>query len=281
MNSIFHVTPKERELARYICETIISFTDCKNVDYEDETTLDFDDGPKYISCEDDKNHSTDSLDEADDEWENKENEKESLTNYTLTFMQNAVAYADETDTFGERCRSWKSIHNRYKLLPSQGYVSRCRQYISQQGTKRQKIEDIRQLVFKKFSDAREKCLPVHDVDIQRWGFKAAKELNVGNFHASHHWLLDFKRKYRIVSRRVTNIVTHHQVEDHEIIQKSKKEFLREFFALSCRYSSSQIINTDQTGIEKETYSTRTLSFSGEKKTYGAVASKNATTHSYT
>ena len=32
---------------------------------------------------------------------------------------------------------------------------------------------------------------------------------------------------------------------------------------------------------KETHSTRTLSFSGEKKTYGAVASKNATTHSYT
>ena len=134
-------------------------------------------------------------------------------------MQDVVAYADETDTFGKRRRSWRSIDNRYKLLPNQGYVSRFRQYIFQQETKRQKTESMRQLVFRKSSDAREKCLPVHDVDIQRWSFKAAKELKVGNFHASHHWLLDFKRKYRIVSRRVTNIVTHHQVEDHETIQK--------------------------------------------------------------
>ena len=167
LNSTSHITPKERELARHICQTITSFTDCKNIDYEDETTLDFNDGSKHISSEDDENHSTDSLDEADDEWENKENEKQSLTNYTLTFMQDVVAYADETDTFGKRRRSCRSMHNRYRLLPNQDYVSRFRQYISQQRTKHQKIENIRQLVFKKLSDAREKCLPVHDVDIQR------------------------------------------------------------------------------------------------------------------
>ena len=35
------------------------------------------------------------------------------------------------------------------------------------------------------------------------------------------------------------------------------------------------------GIEKEQYSTRTLSFQGERKTFGVVKSKHATTHSYT
>ena len=44
---------------------------------------------------------------------------------------------------------------------------------------------------------------------------------------------------------------------------------------------NEILNTDQVGIEKELHSTRTLSFQGEKKTLGSVASKNATMHSYT
>ena len=44
---------------------------------------------------------------------------------------------------------------------------------------------------------------------------------------------------------------------------------------------SEILNTDQVGIEKEVYSTRTLSFAGEKKNFGRVDSKSATTHSYT
>ena len=44
---------------------------------------------------------------------------------------------------------------------------------------------------------------------------------------------------------------------------------------------NEILNTDQVGIEKELHSTRTLSFQGEKRTLGSVASKNATMHSYT
>ena len=47
------------------------------------------------------------------------------------------------------------------------------------------------------------------------------------------------------------------------------------------FKPSEIFNTDQTGIEKELHSNRTISFVGEKRNFAAVQSKNATTHSYT
>ncbi len=42
-----------------------------------------------------------------------------------------------------------------------------------------------------------------------------------------------------------------------------------------------MINTDQSGIQLEFYSTRTLSYKGKKTTAVTVRSKNATTHSFT
>ena len=66
-----------------------------------------------------------------------------------------------------------------------------------------------------------------------------------------------------------------------LIEKSKKDFIKDFYKYSSHFNPSRILNTDQVGIEKEVHSTRTLSFEGQKKTFRMVASKNATTHSYT
>ena len=48
-----------------------------------------------------------------------------------------------------------------------------------------------------------------------------------------------------------------------------------------KYETSEVMNTDQSGIELELHSTRTLSYKGEKLTVAAVRSTNASTHSYT
>ena len=166
-----------------------------------------------------------------------------------------------------------SIHHAYKRIPAQTYINRFRNYIEQQGTKRQKGQHIDEMVFKSFTEARQNNLMVHDVDIQRWALKITKKIKVDEFRASDGWLKNFKARNGIVSRRVTNIVTNYEVKS--------EEFIEEFCVHSSRFHLSEILNTDQVGIEKEVYSTRTLSFSGEKKTFGNVASKNATTHSYT
>ncbi len=100
-------------------------------------------------------------------------------------------------------------------------------------------------MYKKLIQAREQCLPLHDIDVQRWAVKSARELNLDE------------------------------------INNSKGEFIKLFNQLSPKYRESEIFNTDQVSIEKELHSTRTLSFQDERKTYGVVKSKNATTHSYT
>ena len=79
------------------------------------------------------------------------------------------------------------------------------------------------------------------------------------------WLRNFKGRHGIVSRRVTNIVTKHEVASQKLIEKSEKDFINDFYKYSSHFNPSQILNTDQVGIEKEVHSTRTLSFEGEKK----------------
>ncbi|CAF3324932.1 unnamed protein product [Rotaria socialis] len=246
LHSTSDISSKEREIAQHLCETIVTFNKCKRVEYEEETTLDlYEMSNDYESEVDDTTSHDDDSSEADDELESEEKEREgcNVKGYSLEYMKEVVAYADAKDSSGKRRRSWKTVHHKYKKVPDQAYISRFRNYIEQQGTKRQKTQNLDDMVFKIFVGAREKSLMVHDIDIKRWGLKAAKEIKLDEFSASDRWLRNFKGRHGIVSRR--------------------------------------ILNTDQVGIEKEAHSTRTLSFGGEKKTFGTVASKNASTHSYT
>ncbi|CAF3871051.1 unnamed protein product, partial [Rotaria sp. Silwood1] len=253
LNSTSCVSQKEREVAQHFCETITKLNECKIFEFEEETTLDVGETSNEYENEDDKNtFYDDNSSGADDEWDSKDNERErhDLSDYSLEYMKEVVAYTDAKDSSGKRRRSWKSVHEKYKRIPAQTYISRFRKYLEQQGTKRQKIQKVDEMVFQMFVEAREKNLMVHDVDIQRWGLKVAKDMKLNEFHASDGWVKNFKGRH-------------------------------DFYTRSSHFRSSQILNTDQVGIEKEVHSTRTLSFGGEKKTFGAVASKHATTHSYT
>ena len=193
--------------------------DCKRCHYEEEITLDLED-----DCDPDSDSNSDTgqvnndeyESEADNEGEYQKNDIEArhLTEYSKEFMQKVVNYADEKDRNGKRRLTWKSVHNRFKALPDQAYVSRFRQYLAHQDTKRQKIHSVAEIVYKRFIIAREKFLPIHDIDLHRITLEAAHELDLENFVASNHWLSNFKTRHSIVSRRITNIVTHHEVKKH-------------------------------------------------------------------
>ena len=106
-------------------------------------------------------------------------------------------------------------------------------------------------------------------------------MHIYDFQASHHSLIAFKHHHGIYSRKVTNIVTKREITNIDDIKKSEIDFSEKFNQLSEKYVAEEIPNTDQIGIEKELYSTRTLSFQGEKQTFGPTMSKNAIIHSYT
>ncbi|CAF3873098.1 unnamed protein product [Rotaria sp. Silwood1] len=275
------ISQNELITAQRLAETIKSLINCNQFDFEDQVTLDLTNDSHDNESEDD--YHGDSSSDADDEWDNKENVKEhyQLKSYSIDFMKEVVDFADEKDASGKRRRSWKTVQHRYRSIPNQGYICRFRKYLTQQGTKRQKTQNVDEIVYKKFLNAREQYLPIHDIDIQRWSLQAAKEMQLNDFQASEYWLRSFKNRHGICSRKITNIVTKREISNFDDIKKSEEEFLKKFHQLSKKYLSKEILNTDQVGIEKELHSTRTLSFQGEKKTLGSVASKNATTHSYT
>jgi hypothetical protein len=164
-----------------------------------------------------------------------------------------VAFPDEKDANEKRRHTWKSIHNRFKSLPNQSYVSLFRNYLQKQGTKQQKYRAIDKIIYDKFINARERALPIHDLDLQRWALKTAEEVKLSNFHTSHGWLINFKRRHGIVSRRITIIVTRNDIENYNVVQKSKQDFLLQYSHLLSDYSSSEVINTDQSGVEKEVH----------------------------
>jgi len=125
---------------------------------------------------------------ADPEWDDKEHDEghHSQTNYSLEFMQEVVDFADAKEKNGKRRRSWKTVHNRYKTILNQGYINRFRTYVEGHGSKRQKTENVDEIVYKKFVEARELSLPVHDLDVQRWALQAAHETQLESFLASDH-----------------------------------------------------------------------------------------------
>ena len=113
--------------------------------------------------------------------------------------------------------------------------------------------------------------------------------------------MDFKHKYNICSRKVTKVsvancresflsspicvfsqlVTKREVMNEEEIKNSAYQFVSDVRALLPKYNEDFVRNTDQSGLEFEIHSNRTLSHQGEKTTLSAVRSINDTTHNYT
>ena len=108
---------EEREIAQYLAEMINSLCNRKQFEYKEETTLDFyqDD---YDSDEDDEIEDGIDKVDSDNDYEVEDDvnaEHHKLSNYSIEFMQQVVDFAYETDEFGKRRRTWKSVHRRFEL----------------------------------------------------------------------------------------------------------------------------------------------------------------------
>ena len=243
---ITEFSQSERAIAQRIAEIINSIVNCNQFVYEDEITLDLvNDLDDYYSDDDIIHNNSDGSD-ADDESDNKENTKEhyQLNNYSAEFMEEAIDFVDAKDSSGKRRRSWKIVKNRYRSISDQNYISRFRKYLAQRGTKRKKTQNVDKIVYNKFLNAHEQYLPIDDIDIQRWALQAAKEVHLDDFQASECWLLNFKNRHGICSRKITNILTKKEVTNFDNIKKSEVEFIEKFDRLSKKYLPNEILNTD-------------------------------------
>jgi hypothetical protein len=90
---------------------------------------------------------------------------------------------------------------------------------------------------------------VHDIDLKRWALLKKKEVGLPAFVASHFWLIYFKRKNRILSRKITKYMSVLQIAS---IKESIEEINRIFFENAVskfeEYRPDHILNTDQSGF---------------------------------
>lgn len=117
----------------------------------------------------------------------------------------------------------------------------------------QKLQRVNDFVYAEFIRARECCLPIHDSDLRRLAITKAHDLNVTGFTASHHWVLDFKRRNHISSRKVTTLVTKNHLEDRDKILKSAENFIQTVTSTIPHYAEDHILNSDQSSFKCVVY----------------------------
>ena len=122
---------------------------------------------------------------------------------------------------------------------------------------------------------------MHEVDVKGWALKKAREINDTAFAAIDFWLHQLKRRSHICGRKITKLVTKRQVDNEEDIRQSADQFVMQVQKFLPKSNPDNVFNTDQSGLQLELFSNRTLNFEVEYLTLGKVQLINNTTHSYT
>lgn len=184
-------------------------------------------------------------------------------------------------TNGQFKRSQASIQKLYSWYHPE-LASRWRKRIGSGGNRKDKLQALDQHVYGIFKDARDKRYPIHGRMIQRWARQYANITSgLEDFKASDSWLYRFKRRHRVVSRKVTLYTSRAEVERNQTIVEAIHNFTSNYSRECIPFDRSSIWNFDQTGFNYEPSNLRTLSFKGERDTALMLGSKNKHTHSYT
>jgi len=134
------------------------------------------------------------------------------------------------------------------------------------GHRLSKLDQLKNIVYTHFRDARDRYLPFHGHDLKGWSLEVAKIVNLTNFKASASFLRSLKTQSRIPSRKVTKFITERIRVVEDAIRKNADKFVTEINGLKSNcYVNSRVRNTDQSGFNYELLSSRTLSDKREKK----------------
>lgn len=197
---------------------------------------------------------------------------------TQEYMQRAVAFWKS----GKKGNlSFKTVKRNFKLLKQKRDLYVWNKYVENCGTRRQKLAKVNLICLDKFNNAYSDKLTIHDVNIQQWGVQAAMEVGLKNFKASASWVYAFKKKYGIVSRKVTHFTTTTKLRNEAAIINACEKFVADTRAVIEVVGTRNVYNMDQSGFNLEMTSGRSLAKKGTKDVVTVVQSVSNTTHSYT
>lgn len=175
--------------------------------------------------------------------------------------------------------SLKTIQAQYRHYNS-GRLQELRDQVAGNAPRTQ-FEIIDRTVLERVVDARRRGHVVRGWMIQQWAVEHARSLGNMNFRASLSWLNLFKKRDKIVSRKINKVTSRAKEANAEKIESSKFAFLDYFERQRIRFHDRLIFNFDQSGFEYEMSAERTLSWQGERDTMALADQANKATHSYT
>jgi hypothetical protein len=272
-----HEDCKEYELTDNELLSLYDFIEnrIKNPTIEETVELDLDIEGELEYYNDIEENFDDTDEELFHSLQNSSQDRQSHTIDRNIFTYNQIKKIIE---FYDNCKvnKFKQTQRRYPRITDPSYISRFRRYLEQNGTEVEKFSKIEEYTFQKFLNARNVFVNVHDIDLRRWAIDRASQLGC-RFQASESWILSFKRRNRIVSRKVTKyIVPTEKIED---LQLDMQKFLNEFKEKADGIPPFRIYNFDQSGFTYEYTSRRTLSTKGEKEIKSMIMSHHAIRHS--
>jgi hypothetical protein len=117
----------------------------------------------------------------------------------------------------EDIMEWVDQHPNYKIatikhyfrrIKYMYYITRFREYIKMNGTRLDKLKQIKEFMWDEFYMKRAiEKEAVHDTDLELFAIQKARELGWDNFKASSSFIKMFKREYHISSRRYNKLIT--------------------------------------------------------------------------
>lgn len=159
----------------------------------EEETLDFESLQDYYES-DYVNHESQELETSSDCDEDAEKSSYDVSDFDLQYMKKVVEFA--------KSHKFAAIKNRFKKVLYPHYITRFQKYVKHAGTRLLKVRQLDKNVYARFTKARNKHLPVHDADLKRWAIQESQILKFSNFKCSDSWILPFKTRNRLCSRKI-------------------------------------------------------------------------------
>ncbi|CAF1345520.1 unnamed protein product [Rotaria sordida] len=265
--------------AQRLFEVLKSFKDSYFSELYTYDTLEYEDEYDETTDEDESDDEIMDEEESDNEMDDyDENEQFDLkSRFTLEEMENIIEWVDQHPN-----ARFATISNRFKKIKHRNYITRFRQYIEKDGTRLQKLKQIKEFMFNKFYRKRTiEKEAIHDADLELYAIQKARELNWDTFKAGKTFINSFKRENRISSRRYNKIITRTKPKRKVCSLNDAHNWIESKRSLIAKYSANEILNSDHCSFQQEYIPPRTLSFTGERTTEVAVKKKYNTTHSYT
>ena len=198
-------------------------------------------------------------------------------------MQKIVAAADKAKSKGRKSNVLKACQQVSHKIKNYDQIHRFRKILEKGGRNTDKYDSIRKHVADKYDQIRRiEKKPVHVRDLRIWGFQHAATLGI-SFIGSPRWVQNIRKELHISSRKVTRYISKDYANPNKKrdVEKALDEWRIETREKMRKYSLDKIVNFDESGVNYEMQTTRTMSDVGEKHTEMVVGSKSKGTHSYT